>query len=127
MKSGLARLAVLLGILGVGDLVMVPFMLAANHQNSSGNPPMAAIIIGAILGVATLASLPGLLRGRRSAFWVATTCRIVDTVSAVLGVFGGPGNLFVAVGAINAVLSIAAVVALVRISSPRAVLRRATS
>ncbi len=126
MKSGLRRMAVLLGILGIGDLVMVPFMLAANHHSSSGNPPMAAIILGAVLGVATLASIPGLLQGRRWAFWVATICRLLDTISAVLGVFAGPGTLFVVVGAVNAVLSIAALVALVRLSSPRAALRRAT-
>jgi hypothetical protein len=126
MKSGRTRMAVLLGILGLGDLAMVPFMLAANHHNSSGNPPMAAIIVGAILGLATLASIPALLQGRRWAFWVATICRVVDTVSAVLGVFGGPGTLFVVVGAINALLSIAAIVVLVRLS-PRAALERATS
>lgn len=124
MKSGRTRMAVLLGILGLGDLVMVPFMLAANHHSNSGNPPIAAIIVGAILGVATLASIPALRQGRRWAFRVATTCRVVDTVSAVLGVVAGPGPLFAVVGAINAVLSMAAIVALIRLS-PRAALQRA--
>jgi hypothetical protein len=49
---------VLLGILGVGDLAMVPFMIAANHH-TAGTPPMPAIVVAAIIGVATLINAVG--------------------------------------------------------------------
>jgi hypothetical protein len=125
MKLGLRNLAVLLVIVGVGDLVMVPFMIEANHHTANAIPP-AAIVLGAILGIATLVSVRGVTHGRLWAFRVATICRILDTISAVLGVVGGPSGGFVAVGAVNAVLSIAAVVAMVRLN-PRRALRRAAS
>lgn len=125
MKFGLRPLAVLLAILGAGDLVMVPFMIEANHHTADAIPT-AAIVLGAILGVATLASIRGVIQGRRWAFWVAATCRILDTISAVLGVVAGPGAGFVVVGAFSALLSIAAIVAMVRLN-PRRTLRRAAS
>lgn len=125
MKFGLRNLAVLLAILGAGDLVMVPFMIEANHH-TSGTPPMAAIVLGAVLGIATLASIRGVIQGRRWAFWVATICRILDTISAVLGVVAGPGVGFVVVGAFSALLSIAAIAAMVRLN-PRRALRRAAT
>jgi len=46
-------------ILGIGDLAMIPFMIAANHR-TAGTPPMPAIAVGALIGVATLASAGGL-------------------------------------------------------------------
>jgi hypothetical protein len=125
MKFGLRNLATLLAILGAGDLIMVPFMIEANHHTADAIPP-AAIVLGAVLGIATLASIRGVVHGRRWAFWVATICRILDTISAVLGVFGGPSIGFVVVGAVNAVLSIAAIVAMARLN-PRRALRRAAS
>ncbi len=45
-------------ILGIGDLAMAPFMIAANRR-TAGTPPMPAIAVGALIGLATLASLPG--------------------------------------------------------------------
>jgi uncharacterized membrane protein (DUF2068 family) len=113
MKSQFRQLAALLAILGVGDLVMVPVMYHANQQHA-GTPPMAAIVLGGILGVLTLAAIPGLAQGRRWAFWVVLVTRAIDIVSAVLGVFGGPGTLFVVVGAISFVLSVGALVLLFR-------------
>jgi hypothetical protein len=60
MKSPLTPLAALLAILGLEDLVMVPVMVQAHSQ-----PPAAAIIASGVLGAATLASIPGLVQGRR--------------------------------------------------------------
>jgi len=113
MKSSFRQLAALLVVLGVGDLVMVPVMYHANQQHA-GTPPMAAIVLGGILGVLTLACIPALAQGRRWAFWVVLVTRAIDMVSAVLGVFGGPGTLFVVVGVCALVLSIAALVLLFR-------------
>jgi hypothetical protein len=125
MKTGLRSLTALLVVLGVGDLVMVPFMIGAYHR-TAGTPPLPAIVLGAILGVATLVSIMGIAQGRRWGFLAAMICRILDTVSMALGIFAGPGVGFAIVGGFGVVLSIAAVVLLVRLN-PRRALRRATS
>jgi hypothetical protein len=125
MKAGHKSLAVLLAVLGIGDLVMVPFMIQANHQHA-GTPPMPAIVVSAVLGVATLATIHGAIQGRRWAFWVQVICRVVDMVSAVLGIFGGPDLTFGITGAIGLALSAAAVVLLVRLN-PRRAVRAASS
>jgi len=114
MKTQFRQLAVLLAVLGIGDLIMVPVMYHQNTTHPGGNPPIAAIILGGVLGVLTLASLPGLAQGRRWAFWVVLVTRIIDIVSAVLGVFGGPGTLFVVVGVIMLVVSVPTLILLFR-------------
>jgi hypothetical protein len=116
MKSYINPLTAILAILGLEDLVMVPIMLGAHSQ-----PPMAAIIASGVLGVATLASIPGLMQGRRWAFWTTLVCRIVDALSAVLGAAGGPEPGFKVAAVVALVLSIAAIVMLIRFSRRRAV------
>jgi hypothetical protein len=116
MKSYINPLAALLAILGLQDLIMVPIMLEAHSQ-----PPMAAIIASGVLGAATLASIPGIARGRRWAFWTALACRIVDALSSALGAAGGPEPGFKVAGAVALVLSVAAIVMLIRFSRRRAV------
>jgi hypothetical protein len=125
MKSGLRSLTVLLAILGIGDLALVPVMIAANHHHA-GTPPVPAIVLGAILGVATLASALGVAQGRRWGFILAMTCRILDAASSVLGVLAGPDTLLKVVAGIGFALSVAAIVLLIRLN-PRRVLRRAAS
>lgn len=125
MKSGLKSLTVLLTILGIGDLAMVPFMIAANRHNA-GTPPVPAIVLGAIIGVATLASAFGVAQGRRWGFIVAMICRIVDAVSSGLGVLAGPDTFLKVAGGIGFALSVAAIVPLIRLN-PRRTLRRAAS
>jgi hypothetical protein len=120
MKSGFKALAALLAILGGLDLVMVPFMYQANHHHA-GTPPMAAVVLNVVLGVAILASIAGLGQGRRWAFWVALISLIVSAVSDFLGVVAGPGPGFAASGVFALVLSVPAVVLLVRLSPRRAV------
>jgi hypothetical protein len=116
MKSGFRPLAVLLAVLGIVDLAMVPVMINANNP-----PPMAATILSGVLGVVTLVSIPGLAQGRRWALWVAVISRVLDAVSCVLGAVGGPAAGFKVAGVIGLILSIAAIVLLVRVSPRRAV------
>jgi hypothetical protein len=116
MKPYFSPLAALLTVLGIEDLIMVPIMLEAHSQ-----PPVAAIIASGVLGAATLASIPGLVRGRRWAFWATLACRIVDALSAGLGAAGGPEPGFKVAGAVVLVLSVAAVVLVIRFSRRRAV------
>jgi hypothetical protein len=123
MKSGLKLLTVLLGILGIGDLVMVPFMIAANHH-TAGTPPVPAIGVVAVIGIATLVSAVGIVQGWRRAFVIAIACRILDSISAILGLLNRPSAVLTAFGAVGLVLSIAAIVLLVRLNPGRA-LRRA--
>jgi len=123
MKSGLKSLTVLLAILGIGDLAMVPVMIAANHHNA-GTPPAPAIVLGAILGVATLASALGVAQGRRWGFILAMICRILDAASSALGVLSGPNTVLNVTGGIGVALSVAAIVQLIRLN-PRRALRHA--
>lgn len=117
MRPGIKLTTVLLGVLGIGDLATVPFMIAANHHNP-GQPPPPAIVAAVIIGIATLASAAGIAQGRKWAFAVAMTCRILDSISAVLGLLVRPSAVLVGAGAATLALSIAAIVLLVR-TNPR--------
>jgi hypothetical protein len=125
MRPDLKLFAIFLGALGVFDLVFVPFMIAQYHR-TAGTPPMAAIILGAVLGVATLATAPGVGQGRRWAFTAALACRVVDLVTNALGALNHPDAVLGAGGVAGTVLSIAAIVMLVRLN-PRRAVRRAAS
>jgi uncharacterized membrane protein len=116
MKSPITPLITLLAVLGLEDLILVPFMVQAHSQ-----PPMAAIIASGVLGAATLASLPGLVHGRRWAFRTVLACRIVDAISGALGTAGGPETIFKVAAAFALVLSVAAIIMLARFSRRRAV------
>ena len=59
---------VLLGLLAILHLVVIPFMIAANHH-TAGTPPVPAIVVVGIVAVATLVSAVGVARGLRWAFW----------------------------------------------------------
>ena len=120
MKPELKSLAVILTVLGVIDLVMVPVMMHANVHHPN-NIPTAAIILGAVFGVVTLASVAGLARAARWAFWTAVVTRVLDSVSALLGAVGGPGTVYVVMGWVMLALSVAAIVLLVRGRPGRAV------
>jgi hypothetical protein len=87
---------------------------------------MAAIILGAVLGIATLLTALGVAQGRRWAFAAALACRIVDLVTNALGAINHPDALLGAGGIAGTVLSIAAIIMLVRLNPWRA-LRRAAS
>jgi hypothetical protein len=125
MKTRARSLTALLIVLGIGDLVMVPFMIAANHK-TAGSIPVPAIGLGAVLGVTTLASLVGIAQGRRWGFVTAMTGRVLDILTSVMGVLAGPALLFHVVGVITVVLSVPAIVLLVRLN-PRRGLRRQPS
>jgi hypothetical protein len=124
MKTGLRALTALLVTAGVADLVMVPFMMGTAH--SANAVPPAGIALGGLIGAATLASVPGILRGRRWGFVLAMVCRALDLVQAALGITGGVGAGFVIMGVVFVALSVPALVLLVRLD-PRRALRRAPS
>jgi hypothetical protein len=125
MKSDLKLTTVLLVILGVLDLVAIPFMIAANHH-TKGTPPVPAIVVVGVVAVATLISVGGVARGLRWAFWVAMTCRIIDGLSNFLGLTNHPSLVTTIGGWLGFVLSIAAIVLLVRVN-PRRAARRAAA
>lgn len=118
MKPEFKRVTILLGILGILDLAAVPFMIAANHH-TAGTPPVPAIIVTAVIGVATLASAAGVARGLRWAFRVAVTCRIIDAVSNFLGLTNHPSAVTTVGGGVGLVLSLVAIVMLVRVNPRR--------
>jgi hypothetical protein len=125
MKPDYKLVTVLLGILVVLDLVAIPFMIAANH-NTKGTPPVAAIIVVGVIAVATLISAFGVARGLRWAFSVAIACRVIDGVSNFLGLSNHPSAATAVGGWVGFLLSIVAIVLLVRLN-PRRVARRAAA
>jgi hypothetical protein len=125
MKTDYKLLTVLLGVLGVLDLAAVPFMIAANHH-TAGAPPVPAIIVTAVIGVATLVSAVGVARGLQWAFRVAVTCRVIDAASNFLGLTNHPTAVTTIGGGVGLVLSLVALVLLVRLN-PRRIARREAS
>ena len=115
MRSGIKPVVVLLAVLGAGDLAAVPVMAAA-HSHHPSQPPLPAIAATAIIGLATLACSGGLARLRRWPLPVAIACRVLDSVSALLGLQAHPNATLVGVAAANLILSVLAIVLLKRLS-----------
>jgi hypothetical protein len=118
MKLTVTPLTSMLAILGIMYLAMVPVMALAPARDQ---PPMAATVLSGLLGAAALASIPGLIRGRRWAFWTAMTTGVVGGLNSFMGLAFGPEVSFKASGGLGLALSIAAVVALIRLRPGHAV------
>lgn len=113
MKPDFKLTTILLVLAGVLDLVALPFTVMANHHQSDAVPP-AAIVLIAIVGVVTLVAAFGVARGMRWAFIVALVCRVLDTISSVLGALNHPTVFLGINGVILVVLGVATIVLLVR-------------
>jgi 4-amino-4-deoxy-L-arabinose transferase-like glycosyltransferase len=113
MKPDFKLTTILLVLAGLLDLVAVPFAVSANHHQSDAVPPVAIILI-AIVGVVTLVAAFGVAQGMRWAFIAALVCRVLDTVSSVLGALNHPTVFLGINGVILVVLGVAAIVLLVR-------------
>jgi hypothetical protein len=118
MRSGIKLTVGLLVILGAGDLAAIPFMLAAHHRHP-GQPPAAAIAAVALIGIATLVSAVGLELGRPWAAPLALAGRILDMISALLGLVARPDAPLVIGAALTFALSAIAIALLARQSYPR--------
>jgi hypothetical protein len=111
----LRRLTVIaLIVVGVADLIGVPFMLAANHHKA-GSVPGAAIVLGVIVTVLTLVGAVGLVRASRWAWWLSLIVRIPDLISSALGVGAHPTVPLATGGAFCVVVSVIAFVLLFRL------------
>jgi hypothetical protein len=75
--------------------------------------------VAGVIAVATAVSALGVARGLRWAFWVAMTCRIIDTAQNFLGLNNHPTPVTTVGGGIGLVLSLAAIVLLVVRVNPR--------
>lgn len=128
MKPEFKRVTILLAILAILDAAAVPFMIAANHH-THGTPPVPAIAVAAVLAGATLISAFGVAQGLRWAFRVAMTCRIVDTVTNLLGLTNHPTPATTIGGGVGFALSLVAIVLLVQVNPRRKarLTRRATA
>jgi hypothetical protein len=113
MKPDFKLTTILLVLAGLLDLVALPFALSANHHQSDAVPPVAIGLI-AIVGVVTLAAAFGVARGMRWAFIAALVCRVLDTVSSVLGALNHPTVFLGINGVILVVLGVVTIVLLVR-------------
>lgn len=105
---------VILVVVGLEDLISLPFMVAAYHS-TPGTPPLPAIVAGGIITVLTLTAAAGLIRGSRWAWRLALIVRVLDMISAALGVVARPSAVLTAGGAFGLVVSVLAVVLLFRL------------
>lgn len=115
MRPGVKPAMVLLGVLGAGDLLALPFLIAGHHHNP-GTPPAAAIVTVAIIGLVTLASAVGLAQGRRWSRPAALTCRVLDSISSLLGLAAHPNPVLTTIAAVTLVLSIVTILVLLRLN-----------
>jgi len=118
MNPEFKRVTILLGVLAILDAAAVPFMVAANHH-THGTPPGPAIVVAGVIAAATLISAFGVARGLRWAFWAAMTCRIIDAGQNFLGLTNHPTPVTTVGGGVGLVLSLAAIVMLVRVNPRR--------
>jgi hypothetical protein len=118
MKLTVTPLTVLLAVLGIYNLTQIPVAALTSAHNQ---PPMPAIALFGLTGVATLASIPGLARGRRWAFWTALVSRVLAVGNALMGALFGAEVIFRVGGTCGVILGITAIVLLVRLRPGRAV------
>jgi hypothetical protein len=105
---------VILAVAAVGDIIGVPFMIAANHHRANSVPTMAILASG-IIAVLTLAGAAGLARAVRGAWLLSLVIRIIDAINCALGVGNHPTAATTVGGAVLLVLSIVAIVLLARV------------
>jgi hypothetical protein len=111
----LRRLTIVtLVVVGLEDLIALPFMVAAYHS-TPGTPPLPAIVAGGIITVLTLTAAAGLVRARRWAWRLALIVRVLDMISAALGLGARPSAVLTVFGAFGLVVSVLAVVLLFRL------------
>jgi hypothetical protein len=111
----LRRLTIVtLVVVGLEDLIALPFMVAAYHS-TPGTPPLPAIVAGGIITVLTLMAAVGLMRASRWAWRLALIVRVLDMISAALGLVARPSAVLTALGAFGLVVSVFAVVLLFRL------------
>lgn len=109
---------VILAVAAVGDIIGVPFMIAANHHSANA-VPAPAIAAGAIIAVLTLVGAAGLARAIRGAWTLSLVVRILDAVNNALGAGNHPTTATTAGGAVLLALSVVAIVLLVRVRRER--------
>ena len=78
MVVSLRNNAILLGLLGVADLLFIPAMM-------SGEPkaPIPAVVLAAMVGTASIVAAYGLVKGIRWARHLGITSRLFDALSVV--------------------------------------------
>jgi uncharacterized membrane protein len=102
---------VLLGALTALDLAAA---VLASRVTGSAKPPPPAVVSMVILAVLTLVAMYGLWRGARWARPVVYITRGFDVLNGLLGLADRPSIALDVIGAVSIVLSVAAIVLLVR-------------
>ncbi len=104
----------MLAVAAVGDLISVPFMIAANHHHANAVPAIA-IVGDVIIALLTLAGAAGLARGIRWAWMLSLVVRILDAINSALGAGNHPTTATAVGGVVMLVLSVVAIVLLARV------------
>jgi hypothetical protein len=102
---------VLLGALTALDLAAA---LLASRVTGTAKPPPPAVVSMVVLAVLTLVAMYGLWRGARWARPVVYVTRGFDVLSGLLGLADRPSVALDVIGVVTIVLSLAAIVLLVR-------------
>ena len=107
---------VLLGALTALDLAAA---VLASQVTGTAKPPPPAVVSMVVLAVVTLVAMYGLWRGARWARPVVYVTRGFDVLSGLLGLADRPSLALDVIGVVTIVLSLAAIVMLVRTPAAR--------
>lgn len=98
---------VLAALLGVADVV---FTLFPTPEGEVG-PPLPIVLLGGLLGVATLAAVAVAWRtGRRGALRIVAGTRVLSAITTLPAFFVGPPPPLMLFAAVNVVLTVVCVV-----------------
>lgn len=96
--------AILLGLLGVADLLVVPMM--TNGDGSEPTAPMGVVALTAVLGLASIAAAVGLVKGAGWARPTGLITRVLDVLATIPALFVGLPTAELVGGLVVAVLSV---------------------
>ncbi len=96
--------AILLGLLGVADLLVVPMM--TNGDGSEPTAPTVVVMLTVVLGLASIAAAVGLVKGAGWARPTGLITRVLDALATIPALFVGLPTAELVGGLVVAVLSI---------------------
>lgn len=115
MVVSLRNTAILLGLLGVADIVFIPTMTIGEPK-----APMPAVILTAMVGIASIVAAFNLLKGVRWARPLGITSRVFDVISTIPVFFVGVPTAELVGAAIVTVLSILSAYLLIKLAPAKA-------
>jgi hypothetical protein len=115
MAVSLRSNAILLGLLGVADIVFIPTMTIGEPK-----APMVAVVLTAMIGIASIVAAFALMKGIRWARPLGITSRLFDAISTIPVFFVGVPTAELVGAVIVMLLSILSAYLLIRLAPAKA-------